>query len=227
MDVSDQDRTIKPSSTKPRKYYLIRVLPRFILVALTVLVTFIIAGEALLAFGFFKGAEPGARVISIILNILQCAVIFGGVAWFIATTQFQPRAGFDIACTFFRLSDNQLIAEVQFILENKGFIDIFVSDLKCSIHTLGSGTLEVKAGTYEVKFPRRLIPVPPKKEPIVVIPRQFGYIYVRAGVSQVVTHIVSLPQDVEIIRITSGFSYSPFPGDDHTARRIFLAPPRV
>jgi len=203
---------------------LIRVLPRALLGALSILVAAITFLEAYLAFRVYGGSDNGARAISIVLNILQCATIAGGVAWFFATTQFQPRAAFDVESAFFRLNNDRLVAEVRFIFENKGFIDIFISDLAYTVHTLDDGGLHAKVGNDALVFPRRLVPSDPAKRRASVIPEAFRYVYVRPGVRQMLTHIVSLPPETEIVRVTAGFSYSFLPGDYHTTRRVFSVP---
>jgi hypothetical protein len=191
--------------------------------ALIMLVT--IVGESLLAFGLFHGLPAASRFVGIILNILQCAVILSGVSWFISTTQFQPRAAFDIACTFFRINQNRLVAEVQFIFENKGFVDIYVDDLTYSIHTVGREQPPKTSSGDEIKFAIRLIPSDRSRDRLPVIPESLGYVYIRPGVRQCITRIVSLRPDVEVISVTSGFSYSPIRGDEHTSQRVFLVPP--
>ena len=206
----------------------IRLLPRFILFSLAILIFAMVIGAIFLIFPELRSHEAGVNRISLILNILQCAAILAAFSWFVSTNQFQPRAAFDLACNFFRVSNDRLVAELEFILDNKGLIDIYISDLICSVHTLNDrSNWSTLTPNNQLEFPRRLIPNEGAESKLAsVIPKSFGYAHVRSGVRQTITYIVSLPSDTEIIRVTSSFKYSPFPGDYHTARRVFLIPPR-
>src|SRR4029453_7439911 len=125
-------------------------------------------------------ADIGANIASI------GAVIAAGV-WFIYTTQFKQRLQFDVECRFAHLLENprSLLAELQFIFENKGFVEHRLWNLTVSVHALETERqLRAKPDSNEINFPRRLLPQTQ------LVPKRYGYYFVRPGVRQVITHII-------------------------------------
>lgn len=142
--------------------------------------------------------------------------------WFLNTTKFKPRIQFDIDCKFvlLRVNPEWLVAEIQLIFENKGFVEHRIHDLNLSVHQLPSEEdLEEREITHELLFKKAVF------RKLSIVPPGYGFFFVRPGVRQVVTHTVRIPASVSVIRITAGFEYDRvkknFP---HTARRIFQTP---
>ena len=105
--------------------------------------------------------------------------------------------------------------ELHFIFENKGFVEHRLYDLNVAVHTLNrTGSLELRE-SGEVKFPVRLL------SRTSIVPREYGYYFVRPGVRQVITHIVSIPADSSVVRVTASFLYGRDKNFPHTARRVF------
>jgi hypothetical protein len=154
-------------------------------------------------------------------DIASIAAVLGAGAWFVYTTQFKQRLQFDVDCRFVRLPHNPraLLAELQFIFENKGFVEHRLWNLTVSVHALEEESrLEAKAATQEIQFQTRVLP---KTE---LVPKQYGYYFVRPGVRQVITHIIEVPVDLSVIRVTASFEYNRDKEYPHTVRRIFSVP---
>jgi hypothetical protein len=178
------------------------------------------------AFGIHDADDHSQHVFDIIHNVLEGAVIISGLVWFFITAQANPRVAFDIDCAFFRPRANFLVVELRFVFENKGFVEHFIRNLECSVHTVDEQAPQIFADDEEFAFRRRILPsVEAGRQRLDVLPRGFKYFYVRPGVRQTITRVAWLPPDTDIIRITSGFTYSFLPGDIHTAQRVFLVPP--
>jgi hypothetical protein len=156
------------------------------------------------------------------------AQIFSGTAttgaivaaawWFFVTARFRRRIQFDVDCSFFQVNpvSNWIIAELQFIFENKGFVEHKLYDLTVSVHAVESEVEpKVKSETKELFFNRRLLPR------VSIVPRATGFFFIRPGVRQVITHIITIPASVSVIRVTSSFGYKKLDQYPHTARRIF------
>jgi hypothetical protein len=159
-------------------------------------------------------ANIGANLASIV------AVLAAG-AWFIYTTQFKQRLQFDVDCRFVRLphSPRSLLTELRFIFENKGFVEHRLWNLTISVHALEEESrLESKPKTRETIFRRRIL------EKTELVPEGYRYYFVRPGVQQVISHIIEIPADISVIRVTSGFEYNRDSEYPHTVRRIFPVP---
>jgi hypothetical protein len=154
--------------------------------------------------------------VEVIAGLASTSAILAGAWWFLVTTQHKPRIQFDLGCRFFHVPGHSewLLAEVQCIFENKGFVEHRIYDLTVSLHTIDpTDRLAPPSGIPELSFKRRLLPKTP------LVPPQTGYYFVRPGVRQLITHTVTLPSNVEIVRVTAGFSYKQT-RDPHTARTI-------
>jgi hypothetical protein len=101
-------------------------------------------------------------------------------------------------------------------VSGKGFVEHRMFNLNVSVHALENGQCNnLKESTKEVRFDRRIL----KRTQIV--PPSYEFYFVRPGIRQVVTHIISIPSDVSLIRITSSFDYDRKGRWPHTARRVF------
>jgi hypothetical protein len=154
-------------------------------------------------------------------SIASVAAIIAGALWFVYTSKFKRRIQFDLDCLVFRLRSNPelVIAEIQFIFHNTGFVEHRIHNLFLSIHALKSEKIFIEDGTtHELKFKKCLFPLTS------VRPAVFKHYFVRPGVRQLITHIVRLDSPGSIIRVTASFDYDRKGKKTHTARRIFLIP---
>jgi hypothetical protein len=143
--------------------------------------------------------------------------LVAAAVWFVRTSKFRQRIQFDVDLKTYPLPANpaMLVGEVQFILENKGFVEHRIYNLTLSLHSLESDAgLETREGTGELLFGT---PILRKTE---LVPPSYTYYFVRPGVRQVITHIVSIPA-VPVIRVTAGFAYQRNDRYPHTVRRVF------
>ena len=162
-------------------------------------------------------------IVDTTANVASIAAVIAAGGWFIYTSKFKQRLQFDLDCRFVPLAQNprSLIAELQFIFENKGFVEHRLWNLTVSVHALDTESqLNVRSGNNEIVFHTRILP---EKQ---LVPQKYGYYFVRPGVRQVITHIVEIPADVSVIRVTSSFNYNRDKSYPHTARRIFPVPKR-
>jgi hypothetical protein len=159
-----------------------------------------------------------AEIVSHIATILA---VVGGGWWFLYTTQFKPRLQFDLDCQFVRLPHNPkaLLAELQFIFENQGFVEHRLWNLNVSVHALDAeDTLTALKKTGEIKFLKRILL---KTQ---LVPRRYMYYFVRPRVRQIITHIIEVPSAVSVIRVTASFDYNRDDRFPHTIRRVFQLP---
>ena len=160
--------------------------------------------------------EEAAQIVA---NVASVLAIAGAAWWFLYTTQFKPRIQFDLGCEVLRVSgtDSPRIVEIQFIFENKGYVEHRLYNLYVSVHALAeTNPPTAKPQTGEIEFKRRVLPQ------VSIVPKEYGYFFVRPGVRQVITHTVAVPIDVSIIRVTSSFSYHRGDRFPHSARRVFV-----
>jgi len=151
-------------------------------------------------------------------SLASVIAIVAAAWWFLVTTKFKPRIQFDLDCKFFPLGQNAdfLVAELQFIFENKGFVEHKLYNLNLSVHALESETaLKRKERTNELVFKKRIL------EQISLVPEKYKFYFVRPGARQVITHIFTVPKDASVIRVTSSFDYVRSDKFPHTSRRIF------
>ncbi|MRR11151.1 hypothetical protein EG835_01375 [bacterium] len=153
-------------------------------------------------------------------NLASVLALIGAGLWFLYTTQFKPRIQFDLDCRFFAPvpGHDGVLAEVNVVFENKGFVEHRLYDLTLSVHGLQEPSPQ-KRQTGDVSFGRRLLPRTR------IVPEKYGFYFVRPGVRQVITHSILLPADVALLRVTAGFNYTRSGAYPHTARRMFSVPP--
>lgn len=163
--------------------------------------------------------KPWTDVIS---GIATAAAISAAALWFLITTKFRPRLQFDLGCNFLPLKENPsyVIAELQLIFENPGFVEYRFHNLNVSVHALESeDSFTKRDGTEELRFMKRLLP---QTE---LVQKNYRYYFIRPGVRQIIPHIIVIPASISAIRVTASFDYrrlkSNHPGDPHTARRVF------
>jgi hypothetical protein len=160
--------------------------------------------------------ESVKTFFDILVSVSSLAAVLAAAWWFLYTTQFKPRLQFDLDCRFIACEETQSrLAELHFIFENKGFVEHRLYDLNVAVHTLDrAGSLESRE-TGEVIFPVRLL------SRTSIVPREYGYYFVRPGVKQIITHTISIPSDISVVRVTSSFLYGRDKDFPHTARRVF------
>jgi hypothetical protein len=164
--------------------------------------------------------KPWAEIVS---GTAATGAIVAAAWWFFVTARFRRRIQFDSDCSFFQANphSNWIITELQFIFENKGFVEHRLYDLTVSVHALESeDEPKTKNDTRELLFNRQLLPK------VSIVPRTTGFFFIRPGVRQVITHIIAIPASVSVIRVTSSFSYKQSDKYPHTARRIFKVQPQ-
>lgn len=157
-------------------------------------------------------------------NIVSVAAFSAAAWWFLATTKFKPRIQFDLECNFLEIdkSSDSLIAELQLIFENKGFVEHRLYDVNISIHTVHStNDFEFRPETNELLFDKKL------QSRVSIVPKRYGFYFVRPGVRQVITHIIVIPKSLKVIRVTAGFTYDRSHDYPHTSRRVFKVPPSI
>jgi hypothetical protein len=158
-------------------------------------------------------AEIAGHTASVIAAIV-------GAYWFISNT-IKPRIQFDLDCAFLPIRENpsELVVELRFVFENKGFMEHRLYNLNVSVHACESGQKpKEKDVTKELQFSQRLL------SKVQVVPEKYKYYFVRPGVRQVITHIIRVPSSLSIVRITAGFDYDRNGQYPHTARRVFQTP---
>ncbi|HEX8129226.1 MAG TPA: hypothetical protein VF527_09010 [Pyrinomonadaceae bacterium] len=159
--------------------------------------------------------ETWAGIINDLISVLAIAA---AAWWFFMTTKFKPRIQFDLGCDFLSLkgNDDALIAELQFIVENKGFVEHRLYHLHVSVHTLESEeSLKEKEMTRELLFKKQLLPK------VTIVPKRYGYYFVRPGARQVITHIITVPKSISVMRVTASFDYDRAGEHHHTSRKVF------
>ena len=157
-------------------------------------------------------------IVEISSNIASTVAIIAAGIWFIRTTQYKRRLQFDLDCRFVRINNNDefIIAEVQFIVENKGFVEHRLYNLKVSLHTFNSEVdLKEEEESKELIFDRIIL------DKVEIQSFRKRYFFVRPGVRQVITHIVKVPSSISAIRVTSSFNYNKSGKSSHTARKVF------
>jgi hypothetical protein len=154
----------------------------------------------------------------ILSDVISVLAIGAAAWWFLTTTKFKPRIQFDLDCNFLPLKENEdyFISELQFIFENKGFVEHRLYRLTVSVHALESEeSLSEKEVTKELLFKKRLL------SEVSLVPRKYGFYFVRPGVRQIITHTIKVPKSVSIIRVTAGFDYESSGKYPHTSRKVF------
>ena len=156
-------------------------------------------------------------IVEVSSNLASTTAIIAAGIWFIRTTQYKRRLQFDLDCRFVRINNDEfIIAELQFIVENKGFVEHRLYNLKASAHTFNSEVdLKEEEESKELIFDRIIL------DKVEIKSFRHRYFFVRPGVRQVITHIIKVPSSASAIRVTSSFNYNKSGKSSHTARKVF------
>jgi hypothetical protein len=183
----------------------------------------IVISIAAIGFGVYLATIGGASkdVAATVQTVIQSAAIAAALLWFVVTAAFAPRIQFDVDVGFTRIETNEIVAELRFIFENKGFVEHRIYRLKASVHRLGD-RLEMKPGTAieRLALGERLFPREESGDSS-LIPKDFQYYFVRPGVRQMITHVVLLPADAKFVTVRSSFWYDRRGLTPHSTHRVF------
>ncbi len=154
--------------------------------------------------------------IELLAKVFEIGGFVAAAWWFLYTTQFKPRIQFDVGCEVRGLGSGLYLLEVLFMFENKGFVEHRLYDLSLSVHGIGGGRdgrTSAEPGARILS--KRLFPK------TTIVPREYGWYFVRPGVRQLITHQLVLQEPGPLIEITAGFTYHRRSAWPHTARRVF------
>jgi hypothetical protein len=167
-------------------------------------------------------ADQIKTIVEIVNGVAAILAILAAGGWFLYTSQFKQRIQFDVELRALRLQSNpsHTVIELAFTFENKGFVEHRLWNLNASLHSLeDESALTAKPENRELQFTKRLLPSTQ------LVPKKYGYFFVRPGVRQIITHILAIPADCSVVRVTASFDYRKNGRWPHTIRRVFLVPP--
>jgi hypothetical protein len=152
-------------------------------------------------------------------HVAAALAITAGAWWFFRTARDQQRIFFDVACTFFNIPGNSemSIAQIEFVFENKGFVEHRIWDLTFSLHAIAED-VKTKNNTQDLVLDKPLY----RRVPIVS--KKYNYYFVRPGVKQPIVHAVLISSGIRLISVTGSFCYNRNSAWPHTIRRIFQKP---
>lgn len=160
--------------------------------------------------------------------------------WFISTAKSKQRIQFDIDVSFLKVENrnDQFLAEIKCIFENKGYVEYKIYDLALAIYGIEKGTKNSFNGKEDDAhiFPIVVL------DKTSIVPKEPGYYFVRPGVVQKITEIRLIPRNISAIKVLAGFTYikrmgkktergafeKPYIKNNHphTALRVFEIPDR-
>ena len=159
------------------------------------------------------------NVFDVFFSFAQLTAIIGGAAWaylrFWREGQHAQRIEFNLSCEFFEPQDGSRIASFSLHAHNRGNVERrFV---RISLRILGLKTTDALSCRADDRllFPHHLVSAE-------VIPKKFGYYFVRPGVDQRFSFTTIIPDDVRYVLARAAFKYEN--SDDlHTTERVFDA----
>lgn len=158
--------------------------------------------------------ELSIKEIISLLGLLSAAI------WFYWTQKFKPRVEFYVDCEFFQPSSDSdnLIAEIRFVFNNRGFVQHIIKHLELSVHGLiDESRIISNEKKQNVIFKDKIF------DRNSVVPKGW-YFWVRPNVNQVITKVISINKRHSVIRVIAGFSYTDPKKSRHTAQKVFQVP---
>ncbi|WP_151087421.1 hypothetical protein [Hymenobacter baengnokdamensis] len=155
---------------------------------------------------------------TVVLSAIQTIGVGIGALWayfrFWREGAHKPRIEFDIQCSFLGQQGNARVVSFTILATNKGNIEHKFSriSLRARGITAADGEL-IKRPDGRVNFPKELL----KEE---VIPKEFGYYFVRPGIAQPLTFTTIIPAEVRLLLVRAAFEYERSK-DLHTSERTF------
>jgi hypothetical protein len=127
-------------------------------------------------------------------TLLTCLAFVATFGWFCRQAVIKPRIEFDVACEFFRLSSEKVLAQVCFSFRNTGFVQHKIYRLGLSIYCASEALPQPKSN-QEADFDRPLIDIAS------LVPQRHKYFFVRPGVHQVIRYSYILERPTPLISV--------------------------
>jgi hypothetical protein len=158
------------------------------------------------------------NAIELFFSAIQLIVIvIGGIlAYFRFWREgvHKPRIEFDLDCKFFGPQNNRRVASFTIHVRNMGNIEHKFIRISLKLRGIKfGGSLENRRKDNRLEFPESLLEAE-------LIPKEFGYFFVRPNVKQQIAFTAAIPDDVHFVLARAAFKYED--SDDlHTAEKVF------
>lgn len=157
-------------------------------------------------------------VIAMLGTISTLLAVFGALfAYykFFREGPHQQRIECDIDFRDLGVFDRHRVIEVSIVASNRGHVEQKFDDIRLTLRGIEEGA---RLGELAGHLPRLCFPE--KIGPIAVIPKKFGYFFVRPGVCQRFPVVVRIPEAWTYVQARSSFKYLGLE-DVHIAERSF------
>lgn len=142
---------------------------------------------------------------STILQVLQSLVIFIGALWAFVRFRIElptkPRIELDVDAVFLGPQQGNYIASISILIRNKGTVNHEIHKLKLEILGLNE---DMMIEALSNKGQRVNFPVPILNSDN-IIPKEYGYYFVRAGVQQTIHYYTPVAEGIRFVRIWAAF----------------------
>jgi hypothetical protein len=161
---------------------------------------------------------------TLVLSAIQTVGVGIGALWayfrFWREGAHRPRIEFDIQCAFLGQQDNARVVNFIILATNKGNVEHKFSRISLRVRGImaADGPL-ARRPDGRLNFPQELL----KEE---IIPKEFGYYFVRPGITQPLTFTTIIPTEVRFLLVRAAFEYEGSK-DLHTSERPFEVVPTV
>jgi hypothetical protein len=156
----------------------------------------------------------------LVLGVIQVLMVIVGAMWayfrFRLEGPNQPRIEFGVDCRFFGPVHGDYLAAFEIHANNKGHVEHKFKEIRLKVLGIKQGEKLTEWPEHEPRlyFPDVLV------RGVNLVPKNFGYYFVRPGVDQTFSFATKVSTDYRFLVARATFVYEPS-ADLHTAERVF------
>ena len=162
----------------------------------------------------FDVCFAGSQLLVAIIGLIWVMYRFG------RERTHKPRLEFTLDCNFFGPQQGYYACEIVIQANNKGLIDHRFHSILLGMRGIerGAAIREWKTKEPRIEFPVRIL-----KDAEVLYKPKYDYIFVEPGISQPITFVTRIPEDIRFIAVRVEFNYDNF--NPHSAEKVFEVVP--
>jgi hypothetical protein len=163
--------------------------------------------------------ESTKRIADVAIEVLKLVAIVIGGMWvyfrFRREDTHSPKVSFDIQAQFFGNPPNASIAEFLMVIVNGGLVKHSFKKITLRVRGISKDDpVNLWGDTQRVEFPQSIV-----RDADVLHSRKYASIFVEPGVTQTMTFVAKIPDNIRFLLARAEFEYKS--GKTHSAERVF------
>jgi hypothetical protein len=126
---------------------------------------------------------------------------------------YSPHIEFELKCNFYGPEKDDFIAEFLLIVRNKGIVQQKFKDIRFRVRGIEGELSYWQGNEPRLAFPIKIV------DNVSILPKNYNFFFIEAGIEQVFTYITKIPSSTKYISAYAEFNYDKF--TPHTTEKVF------